>query len=116
MQSLAAGCAPGLRASALQPCPRATPAPLRPRATRAGAAAATETAGDPALVVVFDNKRDSKSTVISVKASNRPGVLHAITTTFNDLALNVNKAEVDMADGLLSGACLGEQVMTSAPR
>jgi len=113
---LAAGSAPGLRAlPALAPRPRAAPAPLRPRSLRT-AAAAVETAGDPALVVVFDNSSDPKSTVISVKASNRPGVLHAITTTFNDLALSVNKAEVDMADGLLSGELRGTWANTTSPR
>ena len=75
-------------------------------APRAAAAAGASAAGgrDPALTVSFDNAGDTRSTIINVKASNRPGVLHAITTTFKDLALSVNKAEVDMDGDLLSGA------------
>ena len=75
-------------------------------APRAAAAANGSAAGgrDPALTVSFDNAGDTRSTIINVKASNRPGVLHAITTTFKDLALSVNKAEVDMDGDLLSGA------------
>ena len=94
---------------------RLCPAPAANRAARArrlrAAPRAAATGGgsasggrDPALTVSFDNAGDTRSTIINVKASNRPGVLHAITTTFKDLALSVNKAEVDMDGDLLSGA------------
>jgi hypothetical protein len=59
---------------------------------------------DPALTVAFDNESDTKSTVVSIVASNRPGVLHCLTQTFKDLDLAVNKAEVDMRGELLAGA------------
>jgi hypothetical protein len=78
---------------------------LRAAPPRAAAASGGFSGGrDPALTVSFDNAGDARSTIINVKASNRPGVLHAITTTFKDLALSVNKAEVDMDGDLLSGA------------
>jgi hypothetical protein len=79
---------------------------LRAAPPRAAAGSGGNVTGgrDPALTVSFDNAGDARSTIINVKASNRPGVLHAITTTFKDLALSVNKAEVDMDGDLLSGA------------
>jgi hypothetical protein len=77
------------------------------RASRSGVTTTASGGGDPALSVSINNASDAKSTVVSVKASNRPGVLHAITTTFKDLALNVNKAEVDMDGDLLAGARRG---------
>jgi hypothetical protein len=77
------------------------------RASRSGVTTTASGGGDPALSVSINNASDAKSTVVSVKASNRPGVLHAITTTFKDLALNVNKAEVDMDGDLLAGAPRG---------
>jgi hypothetical protein len=78
------------------------PQPLR--AARHGGTVTASSGGDPALSVTINNASDGKSTVVLVKCSNRPGVLHAITTTFKDLALNVNKAEVDMDGDLLAGA------------
>jgi hypothetical protein len=78
------------------------PQPLR--AARSGITVTASSGGDPALSVTINNASDGKSTVVLVKCSNRPGVLHAITTTFKDLALNVNKAEVDMDGDLLAGA------------
>ncbi len=86
-----------------------SPVPVRRRLRAAPPRAAAASGGlsggrDPALTVSFDNAGDARSTIINVKASNRPGVLHAITTTFKDLALSVNKAEVDMDGDLLSGA------------
>ena len=40
-------------------------------------------------------------TVISIKATNRPGILQAMTTTLTDLGLNVEKAVVDMEGDLV---------------
>jgi hypothetical protein len=76
---------------------------LRAAPPRAASGGGLSGGRDPALSVSFDNAGDARSTIINVKASNRPGVLHAITTTFKDLALSVNKAEVDMDGDLLSG-------------
>ena len=111
MLSLGGACSAAWRCNPRQPhspaptrAARAVRRRLRAAPPRAAAASGGNGSGDPALSLSFDNACDEKSTVIFVKASNRPGVLHAITTTFKDLALSVNKAEVDMDGDLLSGA------------
>ena len=102
----AARCSPTLHQATTSRAARAVRRRRIATSPRAAAANGGSAAGgrDPALTGSFDNAGDARSTIIIVKASNRPGVLHAITTTFKDLALSVNKAEVDMDGELLSGA------------
>eukprot|EP00894_Picocystis_sp_ML_P001990 jgi/Pico_ML_1/52507/g3204.t1 len=50
--------------------------------------------------VDIDCEADPNFTVISIKASNRPGLLSAMTKTFRDLGIDVNKAVVDSANGV----------------
>ena len=55
---------------------------------------------DDKLSVEVDTESE-EYTVISIKATNRPGILQAMTTTLTDLGLNVEKAVVDMEDDLV---------------
>ena len=54
----------------------------------------------PYAEVEIDCEADPSYTVISVKASNRPGLLSALTKTFRDLGIDVNKAVVDSSNGV----------------
>jgi starch phosphorylase len=51
--------------------------------------------------VSVDNESDDQYTVITVRASNRPGLLQTVTSTFRDLGLEVAKATVDIKDGVV---------------
>ncbi|GAQ88375.1 glycogen phosphorylase [Klebsormidium nitens] len=51
--------------------------------------------------VSVDNACDDQYTVITVRASNRPGLLQTVTSTFRDLGLEVAKATADIKDGVV---------------
>lgn len=57
---------------------------------------------DEQLVVVVDGSSDPALTVVSVKATNRPGILQLMKSTLEDLSLNVERTEVDMDGDLVS--------------
>jgi len=57
---------------------------------------------DAQLVVVVDGSSDPALTVVSVKATNRTGLLQLMKSTLEDLGLNVERTEVDMDDDLVS--------------
>lgn len=56
---------------------------------------------DKFVEVSVDNKCDDQYTVITVRASNRPGLLQTVTSTFRDLGLEVAKATADIKDGVV---------------
>lgn len=47
------------------------------------------------VTVTIDNKSDPKFTIVTIEASNHPGLLTAVTGTFLNLGLDVGKASVD---------------------
>ena len=57
---------------------------------------------DEQLVVVVDGSSDPALTIVSVKATNRPGILQLMKSTLEDLSLNVERTEVDMDGDLVS--------------
>ena len=58
---------------------------------------------DANLTVVVDGASDPANTVISVRATNRPGILQLMKMTLQDLGLTVERTEVDMdSDGVVS--------------
>ena len=56
--------------------------------------------GDADLSIVVDGDSDAQFTIVSIKATNRPGILQLMKTTLEDLGLNVEKTEVDMEGDL----------------
>ena len=58
--------------------------------------------GDDQLEIVVDGSSDPAQTIISVRATNRPGILQLMKSTLEDLGLNVEKTEVDMEGDLTS--------------
>ena len=58
--------------------------------------------GDGNLSVTVDGTSDPKLTVISIQATNRPGILQLLKSTLEDLGLNVERTEVDMENDLTS--------------
>ena len=83
-------------------------AALRVSAVNADVTTGTSAAGegegseDSQLAVVVDGTTDPSLTVVSVKATNRPGILQLMKTTLEDIGLNVEKTEVDMDGDLVS--------------
>lgn len=138
---MALSSAPGLPAQARLRAAGRSASPRGPAPCKVALPPTLVQHGDPGFAISFDNTSDARSTVVEIKATNRPGVLHAITTTFKarpwsrvsgevaaeasppkpldsawasprpdarldqDLALNVNKASVDMDGERLAGAC-----------
>ena len=58
--------------------------------------------GDENLSVSVDGATDPAFTVISIRATNRPGILQLLKSTLEDLGLNVERTEVDMEKDLTS--------------
>jgi len=58
--------------------------------------------GDENLQVTVDGTSDPTMTVISIRATNRPGILQLLKSTLEDLGLRVERTEVDMEDDLTS--------------
>ena len=58
--------------------------------------------GDENLSVSVDGASDPAFTVISIRATNRPGILQLLKSTLEDLGLNVERTEVDMEKDLTS--------------
>jgi starch phosphorylase len=84
---------------AVAPAPARRASSLRINAVAENRAASAE--GDANLVVSVDGSSDPAQTIISVRATNRPGILQQMKSTLEDLGLNVEKTEVDM-DGDLT--------------
>ena len=59
-------------------------------------------AEDEQLEVVVDGSSDPSLTIVSVRATNRPGILQLMKSTLEDLSLNVERTEVDMDGDLVS--------------
>lgn len=57
---------------------------------------------DKNLEVSVDGSSDKALTIVSVKATNRPGILQLMQMTLEDLSLNVERTEVDMDGDLVS--------------
>lgn len=53
--------------------------------------------------VSIDATSDPKHTILTIRATNRPGVLNSITATLKDLVLNVSKAVVDLEGSVVAG-------------
>lgn len=53
--------------------------------------------------VTLDAKSDPTFTVLTIRATNRPGVLNSITATLKDLVLSVSKAVVDLDGSVVAG-------------
>ena len=58
--------------------------------------------GDENLSVSVDGATDPAFTVISIRATNRPGILQLLKSTLEDLGLSVERTEVDMEKDLTS--------------
>jgi hypothetical protein len=58
--------------------------------------------GDENLSVTVDGASDPAFTVISIRATNRPGILQLLKSTLEDLGLSVERTEVDMEKDLTS--------------
>ena len=84
---------------AVAPAPARRASSLRINAAAEKPAASAE--GDANLMVSVDGSSDPAQTIISVRATNRPGLLQQMNSTLEDLGLNVEKTEVDM-DGDLT--------------
>ena len=82
------------------------PAPRRvsPRAVSPAGedACVSDLNGDENLSVSVDGASDPAFTVISIRATNRPGILQLLKSTLEDLGLNVERTEVDMEKDLTS--------------
>ena len=50
----------------------------------------------------MDGASDPAFTVISIRATNRPGILQLLKSTLEDLGLSVERTEVDMEKDLTS--------------
>ena len=82
------------------------PAPRRvsPRAVSPAGedACVSDLNGDENLSVSVDGASDPAFTVISIRATNRPGILQLLKSTLEDLGLSVERTEVDMEKDLTS--------------
>ena len=70
------------------------------RAVAEGADIGGDVEGDADLSIVVDGDSDAQFTIVSIKATNRPGILQLMKTTLEDLGLSVEKTEVDMEGDL----------------
>jgi|TARA_B110000967_G_scaffold35718_1_gene34837 hypothetical protein len=62
----------------------------------------TDMDGDDNLSVTVDGSSDPRMTVISIRATNRPGILQLLKSTLEDLGLCVERTEVDMEGDMTS--------------